>query len=66
MPAGRVTVIPEAADTDETQPLGFGVSSLAFGGSPAVPQHTFNDYVESTNEISILPGDGAHRSSSVA
>ena len=60
-PAGRVTVIPDVADTDETQPLGFGVSSLAFGGSPAVPQHTFNNYVESTNEISMLPGDGAHR-----
>lgn len=60
-PAGRVTVIPDVADTDEAQPLGFGVSSLAFGGSPAVPQHTFNNYVESTNEISILPGDGAHR-----
>jgi hypothetical protein len=61
LPAGRVTVIPEVADTDEAQPLGFGVSSLAFGGSPAAPQRTFNDYVESTNEISILPGEGAHR-----
>ena len=37
-------------------PLGFGVSSLGFGGSPAVPQRTFNDYVESTNEISAAAG----------
>jgi carboxypeptidase family protein len=61
IPAGRVTVVPESPDTESTQPLGFGVSSLSFAGNPGVSQRTFNDYIEATNEISLLPGEGAHR-----
>ena len=60
LPNGRVTVVPEVADTDVTEPLGFGVSSLSFGGSPAVSQRTFNDYVEATDEVSLIPGQGSH------
>ncbi len=37
------------------------MSSLSFGGSSALPSETFNDYVESTDEISVIPGDGSHR-----
>ncbi len=61
LPAGRVTVVPEVADTAATDALGYGVSSLSFGGSPAVAQRTFNDYVEATDEVSIMPGEGSHR-----
>jgi hypothetical protein len=61
LPTGRVTVVPEIDSTDEGEPLGFGVSSLNFGGSPAVSQRTFNDYIETQNEVSLLPGAGNHR-----
>jgi hypothetical protein len=61
IPAGRVTVVPQGPDSDETEPLGYGVSSLSFGGTAATPMSTFNDYVEATNEISLIPGEGAHR-----
>ena len=61
IPAGRVTVVPQGADSDETEPLGYGVSSLSFGGSAATAQSTFNDYIEATNEISLIPGEGSHR-----
>ncbi len=61
LPNGRVTMVPELADSDATEQLGYGVSSLTFGGSSALPQSTFNDYVEATDELSIIPGEGSHR-----
>lgn len=61
LPGGRVTVVPSGLDTGTTQPLGFGVSSLSFGGNAGVSQRTHNDYVESTDELSIIPGEGSHR-----
>jgi len=61
LPNGRVTVVPEVADTETTEALGYGVSSLSFGGSPAVSQRTFRDYVETSDEVSLIPGQGAHR-----
>src|SRR5262249_34675443 len=39
----------------------FGVSSLSFGGTPGVATHTFNDFIESTDELSFLSTGGGHR-----
>lgn len=60
IPAGRVTVVP-AVNPDSDDASAFGVSGLSFGGTSAEATRTFTDYVEGTDEVSILPGDGAHR-----
>src|SRR5262249_39283769 len=62
IPAGRVTIVPDEGDTSDVQSATtFGVSSLAFGGTPGVATHTHNDFVESTDEVSLLSTGGGHR-----
>jgi len=62
IPAGRVTIVPNEDDTSDVQTVNnFGVSSLSFGGTPGVATHTHNDFVESTDEVSLLSTGGGHR-----
>ncbi len=62
IPAGRVTIVPDIGDTSSVQAVNaFGVSSLSFGGTPGVATHTHNDFIESTDEVSLLSTGGGHR-----
>ncbi|HZS59884.1 MAG TPA: carboxypeptidase regulatory-like domain-containing protein [Gemmatimonadaceae bacterium] len=62
IPAGRVTFVPDEGDTSDVQSVtNFGVSSLSFGGSPGVATHTHKDFIESTDEVSLLSPGGGHR-----
>lgn len=54
-PAGRVQVLSDFADGSRS------VSALSFGGNGALPQDVENDQVETTNELSWISNDGAHR-----
>jgi hypothetical protein len=53
--SGRILPLPEV-DTETT-----GISALQFGGNPGLPSTTSNDLWESTDEISWISPDGAHR-----
>lgn len=55
LPDGRVQVASQLADSLN------GISALAFGGSNGLPQRTNNTSIESTEELSWLPGSGTHR-----
>ncbi len=54
-PAGRVQVVSDFADGTT------GVSSLTFGGNGALPQDLQSDQIETTNELSWISQDAAHR-----
>lgn len=54
-PEGRVRV--QSALDDGS----IGVNTLTFGANPRLPQNGSNRGVEATNELSWIPGDGAHR-----
>jgi hypothetical protein len=54
-PAGRVQVISDFDDGSTS------VSALTFGGNGALPQDIANDQIETTNELSYISNDGAHR-----
>lgn len=54
-PAGRVQVISDFDDGTRS------VSALSFGGNGALPQDIENDQLETTNELSWISNDGAHR-----
>ena len=55
LPDGRVQVASQLSDSSN------GISALAFGGSNGLPQRTNNTSFETTEELSWLPGSGAHR-----
>lgn len=54
-PAGRVQVASLLEDGAS------GVTTFAFGGNPGLPQRSSSTAFEATNELSWLPGAGAHR-----
>lgn len=54
-PAGRVQIISDLDDGSRS------VSALSFGGNGALPQDVENDQMETTNELSWISNDGAHR-----
>ncbi|MDB4913206.1 MAG: hypothetical protein JWM95_850 [Gemmatimonadetes bacterium] len=54
-PDGRVTVASTLADGTSS------VTSLQFGGNPALPQESHSRLLESTDEISFISRGGAHR-----
>ncbi len=53
-PAGRVQVVSELGDQ-------FGATNLTFGGIPGLPQEQHSRSFEASNELSWIPGTGAHR-----
>ncbi len=55
LPEGRVRVASALPDGTT------GISTLAFGGNPSLPQTAANDYVESSDEFSWLSSTGSHR-----
>ena len=55
LPQGRVQVV--SALTDGTQT----VSNLVFGGNSGLAQRRGSTGLELTEELSLIPGDGAHR-----
>src|SRR5256885_8349169 len=55
VPAGRVQVASDLPDGRH------GVATLAFGGNAALPQRVDNVGLELSEELSWLPGGGAHR-----
>jgi hypothetical protein len=55
LPVARVQVTSELPDVGE------GVAVLAFGGNAALPQYIKTQSLEMSDEISLLPGNGAHR-----
>lgn len=54
-PSGRVQVASALGDGSA------GVATLVFGGNPGLPQRSTGTAFEATNELSWLPGSGAHR-----
>jgi hypothetical protein len=55
VPAGRVQIASELADSTR------GVSTLVFGGNAGLPTRARATNFEATDELSWLPGTGAHR-----
>lgn len=55
LPQGRVQVISALTDGSQT------VSNLVFGGNSGLAQRRSNAGLELTEELSLIPGDGAHR-----
>src|SRR5439155_354881 len=55
VPAGRVQVASDLPDGRQ------GVATLAFGGNGGLPQRVDNVGLELSEELSWLPGGGAHR-----
>jgi len=55
VPAGRVQVASDLPDGRQ------GVATLAFGGNSGLPQRVDNVGLELSEELSWLPGGGAHR-----
>jgi hypothetical protein len=55
LPQGRVQVISALADGSQT------VSNLVFGGNSGLAQRRASTGLELTEELSLIPGDGAHR-----
>lgn len=55
LPEGRVDVVSDLEDGSR------GVSTLSFGGASGYPERERETSFEVTNELSILPGEGAHR-----
>ena len=55
LPGGRVTVASVLDDGTN------GVSSLQFGGSPGLPQHSRTTLTEASNELSWVSPEAAHR-----
>ncbi len=55
LPQGRVQVISALADGSQT------VSNLVFGGNSGLAQRRSSTGIELTEELSLIPGSGAHR-----
>ncbi len=55
VPQGRVQVASDLADGS------LGVTSLVFGGNPGLPTSSRGTSFELANELSWMPGTGAHR-----
>ena len=55
LPAGRVQVASDLPDG------AFGVSTLTFGGNTSLPTRSRSNSIEASNEMSLMPGSGAHR-----
>ncbi|HEU5218014.1 MAG TPA: carboxypeptidase regulatory-like domain-containing protein, partial [Gemmatimonadales bacterium] len=55
LPQGRVQVVSALADGSQT------VSNLVFGGNSGLAQRRSNTGLEVTEELSLIPGSGAHR-----
>lgn len=55
LPEGRVQIASDLSDGSR------GVSSLTFGGSSGYPQRSRTHALETSNELSWLPGNGTHR-----
>ncbi len=55
LPQGRVEVASDLADGSRS------VSALTFGGSNGFPQYSRTKALETTDELSWLPGAGSHR-----
>ncbi len=55
LPQGRVQVASNLVDGST------GITTLVLGGNPSMPTQSSNTIVEVTDEISWLPGNGAHR-----
>ena len=55
IPGGRVRVTSTLADGTT------GISSFGFGANPGLPNEGQTNYVEATDELSLLTGNGAHR-----
>ena len=55
IPGGRVRVTSTLADGTT------GISSFGFGANPGLPNEGQTNYVEATDELSLLTGGGAHR-----
>jgi hypothetical protein len=55
VPQGRVTVASDLPDGAT------GVTTLVFGGNPGLPSSASSRSLELTDEVSWLPGTGAHR-----
>ncbi|MEP7327068.1 MAG: carboxypeptidase regulatory-like domain-containing protein, partial [Gemmatimonadota bacterium] len=55
LPAGRVQVASELTDGAQ------GITTLSFGGNTSLPTRSRSSGIEAGDELSWLPGDGAHR-----
>ena len=55
IPGGRVRLTSELPDGTT------GITSLGFGANPGLPNEGQTNYVEATDELSLLTGDGKHR-----
>ncbi len=55
LPQGRVQVASQLPDTT------LSVTTLVFGGNAGLPAHSASSSFEGSDELSLLPGSGAHR-----
>ena len=58
LPSGRVLL---ASDLSGTAAPGVGVGTLVFGGNASLPTGSRSSGLETSDEISFLPGSGSHR-----